>query len=60
MVRKTRDELTAFLERGGFKLRKWVSNFEKLLSEINPGNHGLAFDKLLQPGNCVRVLRVAL
>ncbi|XP_070529962.1 uncharacterized protein [Cardiocondyla obscurior] len=37
-----RDQLTTLLLRGGFTLRKWASNSARLLSDIDPVDHGLA------------------
>ncbi|XP_011685182.1 PREDICTED: uncharacterized protein LOC105448357 [Wasmannia auropunctata] len=48
LLRQSRDEVRALLKRGGFELRKWASNQSDLLSDIEPDNHGLACNKLLQ------------
>lgn len=46
LLRQTRDQVRALLQRGGFELRKWSSNSSKLLTDIAADNHGLACKKI--------------
>ena len=46
------------LKKGGFRLRKWVSNATALLSELDPADHGLATHKVLQDDEYIKVLRI--
>ncbi|XP_029171730.1 uncharacterized protein LOC114941055 [Nylanderia fulva] len=56
LARQTRDQLVALLEKGGFRLRKWASNCEDLLSDIDPSDHGLACSKELYDDERLSVL----
>ncbi|XP_029155175.1 uncharacterized protein LOC114935959 [Nylanderia fulva] len=56
LARQTRDQLVALLSKGGFRLRKWVSNCEDLLSDIDPSDHGLACSKDLHDDERLNVL----
>ncbi|XP_029176753.1 uncharacterized protein LOC114944863 [Nylanderia fulva] len=40
LLRQTRDQVCALLQRGGFQLRKWTSNKSELLTDISSQNHG--------------------
>lgn len=37
-----RKEVSSLLQRGHFQARKWSSNSQELLADINPSDHGLA------------------
>lgn len=39
---ETRNQTIKLLSRGGFRLRKWASNDNTLLTDIDPSNHSLA------------------
>lgn len=53
-----RDQLIALFRRGGFEIRKWISNCQELLNDIDPADHGLAVDKPLQPDDSLKILGV--
>ncbi|XP_076660392.1 uncharacterized protein LOC143363737 [Halictus rubicundus] len=58
LARKTRDHVTALLQEGGFKLRKWASNCPALIADIDPSDHGLAASKPLLPDDNLKVLGI--
>lgn len=58
-LQEIRNQLSALLKKGGFKLRKWASNRADLLSDIDTGNHGLACDKILEADDTLKVLGIA-
>lgn len=45
LLRQTRQEVCALLQRGKFELRKWSSNSSRLLEDIAVEYHGLACSK---------------
>lgn len=53
-----RSELNALLSRGGFRLRKWASNEPSLLRDIDPKDHGLAFDHQIDDTESLKVLGI--
>lgn len=55
-AKQIKDQLIKLLAGGGFILRKWASNSPELLAEIDPSNHGLAFEKTLQEGDGIKLL----
>lgn len=59
LLRQTRDELKALLQRGGFELRKSASNSSELLADIDIENHGLACSKILQLDEKLKVLGIS-
>ncbi|XP_029172429.1 uncharacterized protein LOC114941586 [Nylanderia fulva] len=56
LARKTKDQLVSLLNRAGFQLRKWASNNQSLLADIDPHDHGLAQAKTLQTDDSLKVL----
>ncbi|XP_011687752.1 PREDICTED: uncharacterized protein LOC105449960 [Wasmannia auropunctata] len=58
LARQTRDQLIQLLNKGCFRLRKWASNSEELLSDIDPADHGLATNKVLQGDKHLKVLGI--
>ncbi|XP_018360160.1 PREDICTED: uncharacterized protein LOC108759301 [Trachymyrmex cornetzi] len=58
-VREIRDQLVALLARGQFVLRKWESNAPSLLDDIDPQNHGLAREKVIQEDDHVKILGIS-
>ncbi|XP_011883919.1 PREDICTED: uncharacterized protein LOC105571059 [Vollenhovia emeryi] len=58
-LRRTREQVIALLRRGGFTLRKWASNSSELLTDIDPADHGLACNKLLQQDDQLKILGVS-
>lgn len=58
LARQTRDQLITLLNKGGFRLRKWASNCPALLSDIDPSDHGLASDKIIQNNEHIKVLGI--
>lgn len=56
---KTRKQMVALLECGGFRLRKWASNCSKLLEGLDQKNHGLACSKDLRPDESLHVLGIS-
>lgn len=58
LLRQTRDQVSALLNRGGFRLRKWASNRSELLTDIPSEDHGVACSKLLQPEEHMSVLGI--
>ncbi|XP_011877984.1 PREDICTED: uncharacterized protein LOC105567609 [Vollenhovia emeryi] len=59
LLRQTRDQVCALLQRGGFQLRKWASNHSNLLADIPSDDHGLACAKILQSEESLNVLGIA-
>nr|XP_012219380.1 PREDICTED: uncharacterized protein LOC105670437 [Linepithema humile] len=57
-IRQVREQLIRLLRCGGFELRKWASNSQDLLAEINPEDHGLACTKPLDESETLKVLGV--
>ncbi|XP_011698579.1 PREDICTED: uncharacterized protein LOC105456325 [Wasmannia auropunctata] len=55
-LRQLRTQVCALLNRGQFDLRKWSSNSAKLLSDIDPEDHGLACSKTLQTDDYLKIL----
>ncbi|XP_076660078.1 uncharacterized protein LOC143363366 [Halictus rubicundus] len=58
-LRQSRNQLTALLDCGNFRLRKWASNSSELLTDLDPADHGLACTKLLAPDDQLKVLGVS-
>ena len=58
-LRRARQELISLLRKGGFELRKWASNDTELLSDIDPSNHGLACQKVLQDDENLKILGIS-
>jgi len=58
LLRHSREQVCALLQRGGFKLRKWASNNSDLLKDIAADDHGLACNKVLQPDENLNVLGI--
>ncbi|XP_071579890.1 uncharacterized protein [Temnothorax nylanderi] len=58
-LRQARNQLIALLQKGGFELRKWASNDSELLSDIDPANHGLACNKILQADENLKILGIS-
>ncbi|XP_018360617.1 PREDICTED: uncharacterized protein LOC108759610 [Trachymyrmex cornetzi] len=58
-VREIRDQLVALLARGQFVLRKWESNASSLLDDIDPQNHDLAREKVIQEDDQVKILGIS-
>ncbi|XP_046145575.1 uncharacterized protein LOC123988861, partial [Osmia bicornis bicornis] len=55
---RTRDQLIHLLDRGGFRLRKWASNCQSLLTGIDPSDHGLAREKPFNGDESLKVLGI--
>ncbi|XP_070162518.1 uncharacterized protein [Polyergus mexicanus] len=58
LVRQSRDQLVALLQCGKFTLRKWVSNSSSMLEDIDPSDHGLAFEKPIATDDKLKVLGI--
>ena len=50
-ILKIREEVRTLLGKGKFQLRKWASNSDSLLRDIDPADHGLAIEKPLKEDN---------
>ncbi|XP_076659879.1 uncharacterized protein LOC143363163 [Halictus rubicundus] len=59
LLRRTRDQLIALLQAGGFRLRKWASNTSSLLEDIDPTDHGLASTKSITTTDTIPILGIA-
>ncbi|XP_076660431.1 uncharacterized protein LOC143363785 [Halictus rubicundus] len=59
LLRRTRDQLIALLQAGGFRLRKWASNTSSLLEDIDPADHGLASTKSITTADTIPILGIA-
>ncbi|XP_036140324.1 uncharacterized protein LOC118644157 [Monomorium pharaonis] len=57
-VRQSRDHLVGLLRSGKFELRKWASNSQELLDDIDPSDHGLACNKQIAADDRVKVLGI--
>ncbi|XP_018396287.1 PREDICTED: uncharacterized protein LOC108774634 [Cyphomyrmex costatus] len=58
LARQKRDQLVELLRRGGFHLRKWASNVNDLIADLDPTDHGLATHKFLQNNESLKVLGI--
>ncbi|XP_071577173.1 uncharacterized protein [Temnothorax nylanderi] len=59
LARQTRDQVTALLDKGCFRLRKWASNCPELIADLDPSDHGLASTKVLQNDEHLKILGIA-
>ncbi|XP_018395706.1 PREDICTED: uncharacterized protein LOC108774166 [Cyphomyrmex costatus] len=59
LARETRNQLIALLSKGGFRLRKWASNCDDLLTDLDPSDHGLSNIQMLTGDEQLKVLGIA-
>ena len=57
-ILKIREEVRTLLGKGKFQLRKWASNSDSLLRDIDPADHGLAIRKPLKEDESLKILGI--
>ncbi|XP_046484272.1 uncharacterized protein [Neodiprion pinetum] len=58
LASRTRVEVTTLLKKAKLEPRKWASNAPHLISDVDPANHGLAWDPSSPDAHGVKVLSI--